>query len=127
MANVIGKKLAQKDLLGSTRDISPFIKSGTHISHGKQFLNEHRQKPELYRMSSQPSHAHILAMDAVENHAQRTLEAEIKRLVERPESFLKDGFDGLKNPEISLIETIHNQVKGKKQMDKLLELASESE
>ena len=72
-------------------------------------------------------------MDAVEIHAQKTLEAEIKRLVERPESFLlKDtaaaaGGDGLKNPEASLIETIHNQIKGKKQMDKLLELASESE
>ena len=81
-------------------------------------------------MSSQPSQAHILAMDAVENHAQKTLEAEIKRLVERPESFLlKDsaGGDGQKNPEASLIETIHNQIKGKKQMNKLLELASESE
>ena len=86
-------------------------------------------------MSSQPSQAHILAMDAVEIHAQKTLEAEIKRLVERPESFLlKDsaaaaaaGGDGQKNPEASLIETIHNQIKGKKQMDKMLELASESE
>lgn len=55
MANVIGKNLAKKDLLGSTRDISPFIKSGTHISHGRQFLNEHKMKPELYRMSTQPS------------------------------------------------------------------------
>ncbi len=42
MANVIGNKFAQKDLLGSTREIAPFIKSGTHITQGRQFLNEHR-------------------------------------------------------------------------------------
>ena len=124
MANVIGKKFAKKDLLGSTRDISPFIKSGTHISHGKHFLNEHKQKPELYRMSSQPSQAHIQAVDMVESHAQKTLEAEIKRLVERPAPFLDES---VKNPEISLIEAIQLQIKGKKQMDKLLEVASESE
>ena len=39
-------------------------------------------------MSSQPSQAHIDAMELVENQALRTFEAEIKRLVERPEPFL---------------------------------------
>ena len=85
MANVIGKKFKKYDLIGSTRQIASDIKSGTHIAHGRQFLNEHKQRPELYRMSSQPSQAHIDAVGAVENHAFRTLEAEIKRLVERPE------------------------------------------
>ena len=52
MANVFGGKFTQKDLLGSTREITPFIKSGTHITQGRQFLNEHKQKPVMYRMSS---------------------------------------------------------------------------
>ena len=60
----------------------------------------------------------------VESHAQKTLDAEIKRLVERPDPFLSDC---VKNPEISLIEAIQQQIKGKRQMDKLLEVASESE
>jgi len=60
----------------------------------------------------------------VETHAQKTLEAEIKRLVEKSDQFTNEG---AKNPEISLIEAIQQQVMGKKQMDKLLESVSESE
>jgi ribosomal protein L16 Arg81 hydroxylase len=43
------------------------LKSGTIISHGKQFLKEHWQKqPTLFRMQSQLSQAHISAVDIVE-------------------------------------------------------------
>lgn len=47
----------------------------------------------------------------VESHAQKTLEAEIKRLVEKSDQFTNEG---AKNPEISLIEAIQQQVMGKK-------------
>jgi hypothetical protein len=88
MANMTGTKFVKKDLLGSVKDISNAIKSGTHIAVGSQFLNEHKGRPQLYRMSSQPSQAHIDAMYLVENQAKRTFEAEVKRLVERPEPYL---------------------------------------
>ena len=48
--------------------------------------NSNQMKP-LYHMTSQPSQAHISAVDLVENLAVKTLEAEIKRIVERPEHF----------------------------------------
>ena len=38
-------------------------------------------------MAPQPSQAHVSAVDLVENLALKTLEAEIKRIVERPELF----------------------------------------
>ena len=41
MANVIGKKL-DKNLV-STRNISPYVKSGTFIEQGHHFINEHKQ------------------------------------------------------------------------------------
>lgn len=62
----------------------------------------------------------------VETHAQQTLEAEIKRIVEKSDTLLNDG-NLARNPGDNLIQAIQQQVKGKKQMDKLLEIASESE
>ena len=38
-------------------------------------------------MTSQPSQAHINAVDLVELNAQKRMEAEIERLVEKPEPF----------------------------------------
>ena len=110
MANVMSNKFTKKDLLGSTRDISPFIQSGTHIQSGRQFLNEHKAKPELYRMSSQPSKAHFDAVDIVENHARKALDAEIKRIVEKPDLYMSEG----KNVETGMIEAIQTSIKGKK-------------
>jgi len=40
MPNVTGSKFARDNSL--TRDINEYIRSGTHIESGKQFLNEHR-------------------------------------------------------------------------------------
>ena len=77
-------------------------------------------------MSSQTSQAHLDAIGSVEKHALRTLEAEIKRLVERPEAQIVDS-NSSKQFENSMIESIHQQVKGKKQMDRLLESVTESE
>ena len=62
-------------------------------------------------MSSQPSQAHIKAVDMVESHAYNTLEEEIKRIVERQGPFIHD--DG-KTYENTMIEQISQQVKGKK-------------
>ena len=56
----------------------------------------------------------------------KTLEAEIKRLVERPETQIDDSSSS-KQFEHTMIESIHQQVKGKKQMDRLLESVTESE
>ena len=50
-------------------DITSTLKSGTHMQSGKQFLNEHRQSPQLYRMTSQPSKAHLDALGMVESLA----------------------------------------------------------
>ena len=75
-------------------------------------------------MSSQPSQAHLDAVGIVEDHAFKTLEAEIKRLVERPEVQI-DVQNGAKQFESTMIDTIHQQVKGRKQMDRLLEAANE--
>ena len=77
-------------------------------------------------MSSQTSQAHLDAIGSVEKHALRTLEAEIKRLVERPETQIVDSHSQ-KQFENTMIESIHLQVKGKKQMDRLLESVAESE
>ena len=98
MANVLSSKYQQVDLLASHR--AQVIHSGTHIEQGRKFLNEHRRRPELYRMSSQPSRAHLDAVDLVEKHAKKQLDAEIKRLVEKPDAFIG------KDKEESLIETI---------------------
>lgn len=51
------------------------------------------------------------------------MEAEIKRLVERPDAFLKDG----SNQASHMIEAIQNKIKGRKQMSKLIERAKERE
>ena len=126
MANVIGNKFNKNDLLRTTRSITSDIRSGTHIEQGRQFLNEQKPKHQLYRMSSQTSQAHLDAVGAVEKHAFKTLEAEIKRLVERPEAQINDSSNS-KQFENTMIESIHQQVKGKKQMDRLLESVSESE
>ena len=72
-------------------------------------------------MSSQASQAHLEAVGAVEKHALKTLEDEIKRLVERPESQIVDDSNGSKKFENTIIDSIHQQVKGKKQMDRLLD------
>ena len=53
-------------------------------------------------MSSQPSKAHLDAVNAVEDMAQKVMEAEIKRLVERPDAFLKDA----NNYQSQMIEAI---------------------
>lgn len=39
-------------------------------------------------MSSQTSKAHLEAVNAVEDHAQKVMDAQIKRLIERPEAFI---------------------------------------
>ena len=126
MANVIGKKFNKQDLLRTTRSITSEIKSGTHITQGRQFLNEQKPNHQLYRMSSQTSKAHLDAVGAVESHAIKTLEAEIKRLVERPETQIDDSHSS-KQFENTMIESIHLQVKGRKQMDRLLESVAESD
>ena len=126
MANVIGNKFNKNDLLRTTRSITSDIRSGTHIEQGRQFLNEQKPKHQLYRMSSQTSQAHLDAVGAVEKHALKTLEAEIKRLVERPEAQITESSNS-KQFENTMIESIHQQVKGKKQMDRLLESVAESE
>ena len=77
-------------------------------------------------MTPQTSQAHLDAVGAVETHALKTLEAEIKRLVERPETQINDSSSS-KQFENTMIETIHQQVKGRKQMDRLLESVNESE
>ena len=96
-------KFGHQELFGSVKDVNEFKKSGTHVQSGRQFLNEHKKKPQMYRMSSQPSQAHIEAMELVENQALQTFEAEIKRLVERPEPYFKEGG---KNFESTMIEAI---------------------
>lgn len=53
-------------------------------------------------MSSQPSKAHFDAVDIVENHARKALDAEIKRIVEKPDLYLSEG----KNVETGMIEAI---------------------
>ena len=54
-------------------------------------------------MSSQPSNAHLLAVDIVESHALRTMEAEIKKVVEnRPEIYTQTT----KNIESTIIEAV---------------------
>ena len=53
-------------------------------------------------MSSQPSKAHLNAVDIVENYAQKKMEAEMKRLVEKPDVLLSEG----KNYENTMIENI---------------------
>ena len=58
----------------------------------------------MYRMSSQPSKAHLSAVLAVENHAQKNMEEEIKRLVEGKVDLL-DSQES-KNYENSMIEAI---------------------
>ena len=55
-------------------------------------------------MSSQPSKAHLSAVLAVENHAQKNMEEEIKRLVEGKVDLL-DSQES-KNYENSMIEAI---------------------
>ena len=43
-------------------------------------------------MSSNPSPAHLEAVNVVEDHAQKVMDAEIKRLIEhRPEVFMLEG------------------------------------
>ena len=51
------------------------------------------------------------------------MEEEIKRLVERPDILDNES----KNYESNMIDAIQQQVKGRKQMSRLLELASETE
>ena len=54
-------------------------------------------------MSSQPSSAHLQAVDIVESHALKTMEAEIKKVVElRPEIFTNTS----KNIENTIIEAV---------------------
>lgn len=53
----------------------------------------------------------------MESQAMRKLEQEIRHLVEKPDAYTP--VEG-KTVETSLIEAISNQVKGKKQMDRLL-------
>ena len=62
-------KFAVLDLISNPKNINTDIKSGTHIEAGRQFLNEHRQKPQLYRMASQPSQAHFNAVHVMESQA----------------------------------------------------------
>ena len=57
----------------------------------------------LYHMISQPSQAHDKAVDIVENFASKTFEAEIKRVVERPELF---NAVNNQNYENNMIESI---------------------
>ena len=73
-------------------------------------------------MSSQPSKAHIEAVVAAEGSAVRALEAEMKRVVER-QDIVQQANDA--NFESSIIESIALQIKGKKQMERLLEGASD--
>ena len=61
-----------------------------------------RMKP-IYHLVSQPSQAHHKAMDIVEKYAVKTFEAEVKRVVERPELF--NQINNL-NYENTMIETI---------------------
>ena len=73
---------AQK-LLTKKEQQSPFLKSGTIISHGKQFLKEHWQKqPTLFRMSSNPSNAHLSAVSLVEKQSAQNMETQLKKVLE---------------------------------------------
>ena len=74
-------------------------------------------------MSSNPSQAHFEAVNAVEDHAQKVMDAEIKRLIERPEVFMQEG----NNYQSNMIDAISQKVKGRVQMSKLIEKAQERE
>ena len=100
------------DFFDSTKNITPYIKSGTHIEQGRQFLNEHKiKKPQLYRMSSQPSQTHIDALEIMESHAQQKLDAEIHRIVENSDAKSPSDSRAVEN---SMIESICNKIKGKR-------------
>jgi len=74
-------------------------------------------------MSSNPSQAHFEAVNAVEDHAQKVMDAEIKRLIERPEVFMQEG----NNYQSNMIDAISQKVKGRVQMGKLIGKAQERE
>ena len=68
------------------------------------------------------------AVNAVEDHAQKVMDAEIKRMIERPEVVLKESSGSGKpttsqtnNPASKMIEAISQRVKGRQRMNKLIE------